>query len=98
MGMQMNMEIPTISQAPKIEKEPSKRVNLNFLTAVSASFTAIALVLSVRILLLLSVVGAFVLGEIAMQAQNTYTLWVLGIFCAFTLPVLTYLDIQTRRR
>lgn len=75
-----------------------KKYNLNFITAIGAAFTALALVLSVRVILLLSVIGAFILGQIAMAAQNTYSLWVLGIFCAFTLPVLTYLDIQTRRR
>lgn len=69
-----------------------------FLAAMNASLTAIALILSVRLLLVLSVVGAFVLAEVAMTAANNFSLWVLGIFCAFTLPVLTYLDIQTRKR
>lgn len=81
-----------------VPSAPVKKINLNFLTAVSASFTAIALVLSVRLLLVMSVIGAFVLGNVAMQSQSTYSLWVLAIFCLFTLPVLTYLDIQTRRR
>jgi uncharacterized membrane protein len=77
-------------------KTPSSN-RINFITAMSAAFAAIAMVLSVRILLLLSVVGAFVLGQVAMTTQSAYSLWVLGIFCAFTVPVLTYLDIQTRR-
>jgi uncharacterized membrane-anchored protein len=76
----------------------SSNTRLNFTTAMSAAFAAIAMVLAVRVILLLSVVGAFILGEVAMTTQSSYSLWTLGIFCAFTLPVLTYLDIQTRKR
>ena len=69
-----------------------------FLASIGGAFTAIALILSVRLLLLLSIAGAFVLGEAALASQSNYSLWVLGLFCAFTVPILTYLDIQTRKR
>ena len=77
---------------------PKPQRNLSFISSIGGTFTAIAMLLSVRLLLLMSVVGAFVLAYVAIPTQNTYSLWVLGIFCLFTLPVLTYLDIQTRRR
>lgn len=79
--------------APQIPKK-----KLDFITAIGGAFAAIAAVLAVRVILLLSVIGAFVLGEIAMQSKDVYSLWVLGIFCGFTMPILSYLDIQTRRK
>ena len=89
--------LPETPRQQQTDSTPKPR-NLSFITAVSGAFTAIALILSVRILLLLSVIGAFLLGQAALVAQNTYSLWVLGIFCFFTVPVLVYLDIQTRSR
>ena len=89
---------PPTNPQPLNQPTPQTPQRVSFLAGVGAAFTAIALILSVRVLLLLSIVGAFILGEVAMTAQSSYSLWVLGIFCGFTVPVLTYLDIQTRRR
>lgn len=86
---------PTISStAPQTDKKP----DTSYLSAISGAFSAIAMLLSVRLLLILSIAGAFTLGEAAITAQSVYSLIALGIFCAFTMPFLTYLDIQTRRR
>lgn len=82
------------STAPQTEK----KADTNYLSAISGAFSAIAMLLSVRLLLILSITGAFTLGEAAITVQSTYSLITLGIFCAFTMPFLTYLDIQTRRR
>jgi len=77
---------------------PEKKANTNYLAAIGGAFSAIAMLLSVRLLLILFLAGAFTLGEAAISVQSTYSLITLGIFCAFTMPFLTYLDIQTRRR
>lgn len=84
----------TSSTVPQTEKKP----DTSYLSAISGAFSAIAMLLSVRLLLILSITGAFTLGEAAISVQSTYSLITLGIFCAFTMPFLTYLDIQTRRR
>lgn len=89
------MQTPTTSSTvPQTDKKP----DTSYLSAISGAFSAIAMLLSVRLLLILAIAGAFILGEAAISVQSVYSLITLGIFCAFTMPFLTYLDIQTRRR
>jgi hypothetical protein len=90
------MQIEPASSSPVVQ--PARKTNLNFIAAVSGAFSAIAMLLSVRLLLIGSIAGAFFLGQDAMVVQSGYSLIALGTFCAFTTPFLTYLDIQTRRK
>lgn len=66
------------------------------LSVVVAAFTGLGYALSARSLLLLAVVFNFVLGLKAMDAQTLSSLEVLGVFCAFTIPPLAYLEIRRR--
>ena len=59
---------------------------------------ALTSLLAARLLLLLSISGAFVLAVMAMQAQSYAQLAVLVSFCCLTVLPMTYLDVVTHRR
>ena len=95
--VEQNQEVSK-TLSPEVQQEVRKKTNnLNFIAAMNGTFSAIAMLLSVRLLLISSIAGAFSLGQSAMLVQSSYSLITLTIFCAFTVPFLTYLDIQTRK-
>ena len=59
---------------------------------------AIAAILAVRVFILLSVIGAFILGYGALGTTDNHSLWVLGIFSVFTILPLVWLDNNTRKK
>lgn len=63
---------------------------------VLAVFETIAAILAIRFFLLLAIVGAFVLGVMTVQSQDNHSLWTLGIYCAFTILPLVFLDRKER--
>ena len=78
--------------APAIEKPlPPPKSDQAFIGTLSA----IAAVLASRLLLLLSVIGAFVL---AVRVTDTAGLYVMIAYCVFTVIPLVTLDIFTRLR
>jgi hypothetical protein len=58
---------------------------------VMGAFNALALILAVRLTLLLSVVGAFFLAYLALQAAGPYQLGALGIYVAVIVVPLIWL-------
>ncbi len=60
--------------------------------------TAVASLLAARLLLLLSIAGAFVLGLLASRSGSYVALATLVAFCCLTVLPMTYLDVQTHRR
>lgn len=64
---------------------------------IIAVLQAIALVLAVRILLLLSIVGGFVLAVMAMRAPSTEAIVVLISYCCLTVLPLVWLERYGRR-
>ena len=81
--------VPMPQAAPQPQQPPQH--NVAVLLAVQGAFRAIALVLSVRLLLLLSLIGAFVLGYNAMQSQTWLGLAVLTAYSALTIIPLVAL-------
>lgn len=63
-----------------------------------AAFTAIAKVLAVRLQLLLSLIGAFVLAMGAMAWQTPAGLWVLTAWCILAVLPLVWLEWGGRPR
>jgi hypothetical protein len=59
-------------------------------------FKALGLALSARALLLLSLLGAFILAVMAMEAQSLASLEVLIIYGIFTVLPVAYLEIKRR--
>jgi hypothetical protein len=66
------------------------------LEVVVASFAALGYALSARSLLLLSLVGAFVLGLKAMDLQTPLACGMLAVYCAFTVCPVAYLEVRRR--
>ena len=66
--------------------------------ALIATFKAIAHILSIRLFLLLAVIGAFVLAFMAMSGSDVHSTWILGVYSAFTVIPLTVWDLLTRRQ
>lgn len=60
--------------------------------------SALAALLAARLLLLLSIAGAFVLALLTVRAESYLGLAVLSAFCALTVIPMTYLDVVTHRR
>lgn len=59
---------------------------------------ALASLLAARLLLLLSIAGAFVLALLATRSESYPGLAILVAFCLLTVVPLTYLDVVTHRR
>lgn len=76
---------PTPQEAPKA-------------SALLAVFAAIAKILAVRLQLLLSLVGAFVIALLAMAWQSYIGLAILGAFCLLTVIPLVWLAWPERSR
>ena len=60
-------------------------------------FSTLAAVLAIRLFLLFAVVGAFILAQTALVSSENHSLWVLVIYCAFTILPLTWLDAYGRK-
>jgi ABC-type bacteriocin/lantibiotic exporter with double-glycine peptidase domain len=61
-------------------------------------FGVLAAVLAVRLFLLLAVVGAFILAQTALVSNDTHSLWVLVVYCGFTILPLVWLDAYGRSK
>lgn len=85
---QPQMSQQTVTQPPKV----------NITANLVSVFGAIAAILAVRLFLLLSVIGAFTVAFMAIPLSDSHSLWVLGIYCVFTIVPLVFLDIKTRNR
>ncbi len=55
---------------------------------------ALAQILSLRAILLLAMIGAFVLAIKAAESQTPMSLGVLGVYCAFAILPIAYLEIR----
>lgn len=93
---------PTLAPTPMLEAtqriqnpQPSTKVNH---AAIIAVLQAIAVILAVRLFLLLAVIGSFILAYSGLPATDNHSLWVLGIYCVFTVLPLVWLDMKTRNR
>lgn len=85
------MAIATALPPPPPAATPAPAINSAVLAAMLGSMRAIALILAVRLLLLLSLVGAFWLGCVAMNRGTWMALGILIAFAAFTVLPLTAL-------
>jgi hypothetical protein len=83
------MPIPTMPQ--------TKATRPDKFETTAAVFRALGFALSARLLLLLSLIGAFVLGVEAMSMQTMMGLYVLAAYCCFTVLPVTYLEVSKRR-
>lgn len=55
---------------------------------------AISAILAVRLFLLLSVVGSFVLAFMAMSDTTSHSIWVLAVYCVLTVLPLVFLSFK----
>ena len=81
--------VPPIQTEPEAPK-PTDPSRLEMMTRV------IIQVLSVRALLLLAIVGAFILAVKSMTDQSYMSLGVLGVYCAFAIVPIAYLEIRSK--
>ena len=85
---------PGVEPTSPLAVEPSTPLSPVFLQQMTAVLTAIAAVLAARVLLLLSVMGAFVLAWAAIQNPDPYRLAVTIIFDLGVVGSVTYLYLQ----
>ena len=85
---------PPDTLPPPIAAVPPSRAEHAFVGVL----TAVASLLAARLLLLLSIAGAFVLGLLASRSGSYVALATLVAFCCLTVLPMTYLDVQTHRR
>lgn len=88
---------PTPDFGPAIAAAVERQAKLRD-GATDAAYRAVASVLAVRVQLLLSLIGAFVLALFAMQWQSPAGLYVLIAFCALTILPLVALHFLGRPR
>lgn len=65
---------------------------------ITANFKALALILAARVLLLLTLIGAFALALGAMAWQTPMGLYVLIAFCCLTVLPMAWLEVAGRMR
>lgn len=94
---------PFIPKARKVPPPPSpeaeppvRHVDATAFEVILAAFTALGYALSARSILLLSLIGAFVLGLLAALAQTTATLYVLIAFAVLVVLPITCLEFFRR--
>ncbi|MGB6501649.1 MAG: hypothetical protein WBG19_09705 [Thermoplasmata archaeon] len=63
-------------------------------SAIVAVIRAISAILAVRLFLLLSVIGSFVLAYLAMLDTTTHSIWVLVAYCVLTVLPLVFLSFK----
>ena len=80
------------STARAVAEEAAKTRN----AALIGTIQAIASILAVRLILLLSVIGAFSLAVMAMKTQDNTGLFVLIAYAFLTVIPLTFLDAKSR--
>jgi hypothetical protein len=61
-------------------------------------FGALAAILAVRLFLLLAIIGAFVIAQMAMDDMTNHGLYVLIGYCGFTVIPLCWLDTYGKRK
>jgi hypothetical protein len=66
--------------------------------AMLAAFAAIGFAVSARVLLFLSLIGAFVLATMAMLSQTNMSAIILSLFCVLTVVPLVALEISARKK
>lgn len=84
---------PTFTPPPE---KPNPLVKT--LEAFLPVFGTLAAVLAVRLFLLFAVVGAFILAQAALTSNDTHSMWVLVVYCAFTILPLVWLDAFGRKK
>jgi hypothetical protein len=84
-------EAASPTQTEVIVREPST------LDVMFASFAAIGFAVSARVLLFLSLLGAFALSVMAIYVASITALIVLGMFCAFTTLPLVALELKNKQ-
>ena len=92
---QTQVQEPQQQAAEEIPPDVSKQA---VLAAIQGTLRAVALVLSLRLLLLLSLIGAFVLGYIAMQLQTWAALSIFVAYSMLTVIPLVALAWPTKSR
>lgn len=87
--------MPVRSKAPP---SPEKSKIVETFSSLFPTFNALAAVLAVRLFLLFSVIGAFILAQTALESDGYHSIWVLTVYCSFTVIPLVWLDVQGKRR
>lgn len=82
---------PPTSSAP----EPTKTISTDP-RRLELMLKVVVQVLSLRAILLLAMVGAFIIASKAMALQTPMSLGVLGIYCAFAIVPIAYLEIRNK--
>src|SRR5574337_941760 len=84
-------------RARKTEPVATPQAQVQHTAAMLAAFRAISMILAVRLLLLLSIAGAFYLAVMAMDRLSNDSLLVLCAYCLLTVVPLVCLDIKGKR-
>lgn len=90
---------PNLNPPPTPEPLPTSpppEPTSSALEVAVAAFTGLGYALSVRALLLMALVGAFVIGFKAMEAQTPIAMIGLSIYALFTVVPIAYLEIARR--
>jgi len=101
LGLQNVFEVQnqkTMAIVQQVSSETVKNVMGSANLSMVGTFQAIGMILAVRVILLLSVCGAFSLAIIAMQSQTNQAIGILVSFVALTVLPLVWLDRNGRRK
>lgn len=90
-------EIAHLPQAGPVHQSAPAPDKSEAMKALLAMLQAIALILSIRFFLFLSLVGGFVLALLAMSAQTTMSVVVLVSYCLLVLAPVVYLESKNKR-
>lgn len=90
-----NLNPPPPTPEPP-QASPPPEPTSSALDVTVAAFTGLGYALSVRALLLMALVGAFVIGFKAMEAQTPIAMIGLSIYALFTVVPIAYLEIARR--
>ena len=88
----------TPSPQPQVDpREQRIKQSIAYNSQVLAVTNALVKVLAVRAYLFFALIGAFVLGLIALDKGTWIALSILGAYCCLTVIPLCWLDVKTRQ-
>ena len=89
----------TRAKTPVFAPEPEKEnILLRTFNELLPVFGALVAILAIRLFLLFAVVGAFILAQSALTDESTHGIWVLAVYCAFTILPLVAMDIVGKKK
>lgn len=104
-GTVERLNVETVAPMPRAKppvfmpesEMPKENVLLRTFNEMLPVFAVLATILAIRLFLLFAIVGAFILAQTALSDTSDHGIWVLAVYCVFTILPLAWLETQKKK-